>query len=315
MKKKSNKNLNNAKKAKNDEFYTSYKDIEKEISNYKDYLKGKWIYSPCDDYRWSEFKNYFVSNFTEFGLKHYTCTCYDIGDGAWRYDYDGVNETITKLEENGDFRSEECIELLKECDAVITNPPFSLFREFVAQLMKYGKKFLIIGNKNALTYKEIFPYIKNNELWQGMNWIKDFVKPNGEINKFGNACWFTNIPHIKQNKPLILTKTYNPIDYPHYDNYDAINVDKLKDIPMDYDGIMGVPITFLYKSCPTQFEIVGCADADIVPTDWKGMSAEFIKTYYAQGNTGQYKAGNRLACYIYNGIAKVPYKRILIRRI
>lgn len=315
MKKVSNKNLHNAKKAKNDEFYTIYKDIEKEISNYKDYLKGKWIYSPCDDYRWSEFKNYFISNFTEFGLKHYTCTCLDRGDGAYRYDYDGEKETITKLEGNGDFRSEECIEILKECDAVITNPPFSLFREFVAQLMEYGKKFLIIGPQNAITYKEIFPYIKNNELWLGMNWVKDFVQYNGEVKKFGNACWFTNIPHIKQNKPLILTKTYNPIDYPHYDNYDAINVDNLKDIPMDYDGVIGVPITFLYKYCPTQFEIVGCADADIVPTDWKGMSAEFIETYYAQGNTGSYKSGNRLACYIdIDGSAKVPFKRILIRR-
>lgn len=134
MKKLSNKNLQNAKKAKNDEFYTRYEDIEKEITHYKDHLKGKWIYSPCDDYRWSNFKVYFKEHFEELGLKHYTCTCYDIGDGAWRYDYDGVNETITKLEGNGDFRSEECTRIKNECDIVVTNPPFSLFREFVKWL-------------------------------------------------------------------------------------------------------------------------------------------------------------------------------------
>lgn len=253
MKKVGNKSLSNAKKAKNDEFYTRYEDIEKEITHYKEYLKDKWVYSSCDDYRWSEFKNYFVSNFTEFGLKHYTCTCLDIGNGAYRYDYDGEQETITKLEGNGDFRSEECIELLKECDVVITNPPFSLFREYVAQLMEYGKKFLIIGNQNAITYKEISPYIKENKLWLGVSISsgdREFRIPYNyvvrskslRIDENGNKYvrvvgirWFTNIPHDKRNAPLDLYKKYNEVKYPKYDNYDAINVNKTSDIPMDYE--------------------------------------------------------------------------------
>lgn len=271
MKKVTNKSLRDAKKAKNDEFYTRYEDIEKEITHYKEYLKDKWVYSSCDDYRWSEFKNYFVSNFTVFGLKHYTCTCLDIGNGAYRYDYDGEKETITKLEGNGDFRSEECVELLKECDVVVTNPPFSLFREYVAQLMEYGKKFIIVGNGNAVTYKEIFPLIKNNELWigasKGIGGKFSFIVPNDYDNKFvyeengvrlgqvNSACWFTNINHAKRNTPLDLYKKYSADEYPKYDNYDAIE-SKTAEIPTDYDGVIGVPITFLDKYCPTQFEII-----------------------------------------------------------
>ena len=257
MKKVGNKSLSNAKKAKNDEFYTSYEDIEKEITHYKEYLKDKWVYSSCDDYRWSEFKNYFVSNFTEFGLKHYTCTCLDIGNGAYRYDYDGEKETITKLEGNGDFRSEECVELLKECDVVVTNPPFSLFREYVAQLMKYGKKFLIIGNMNAITYKDIFPYIKENKLWLGCKGLGTdffFNVPNdykeelmatktqgggwriidGEVvGRVANACWYTNIGHARRNTELDLYKKYSADEYPKYDNYFGFNVNKVIDIPVD----------------------------------------------------------------------------------
>lgn len=265
----SNSNLNKAKKVKNDEFYTQYKDIEKEMVHYKEHLKDKWIYSPCDDYRWSEFKNYFVTNFKELGLRHYTCTCYDIGDGAYRYDYDGTNETITPLNENGDFRSEECIELLKECDVVVTNPPFSLFREYVAQLMEYEKKFLVIGPQNAVTYKEIFPLLKDNKIWWGTDCVRWFivseemnkttkVNYNGETIAEGDRSrWFTNIPHTKRNEELDLFKKYNETDYPKYDNYDAIEVSRVENIPMDYDGVMGVPITFLDKYCRTQFEIVG----------------------------------------------------------
>lgn len=309
MKKVANKNLQNAKIKKNDEFYTRYEDIEKEITHYKEYLKDKWVYSSCDDYRWSEFKNYFVSNFTEFGLKHYTCTCLHIGNGAYRYDYDGEKETITKLEGNGDFRSEECIELLKECDVVITNPPFSLFREYVAQLMEYGKKFIILGNMNAITYKEIFPYIKNNELWWGcsLHGTKcHFIVPNSyegnnvfeengvRYGKVNNAIWFTNISHTKRNTPLDLYKKYSADEYPKYDNYDAIEVSKVTDIPMDYDGVMGVPITFLDKYCPTQFEIV-----DINPH------------FYTLVEQGLPKP-KQLSLASYG--KKDPYARILIRR-
>ena len=206
--------------------------------------------------------------------------------------------------------------------------------------MDYNKKFLIIGNMNAITYKEIFPYIKNNELWLGNRGLgKDFffgitdeykeeiVKSktqgggwkviDGEImGRVANACWFTNITHNKRNQPLDLYRKFNPTDYPKYDNYDAINVDKVTDIPEDYDGVMGVPITFLDKYCPKQFEIVGCADADIVPNGWQGMTAKFVEMYYKQGNTGSYKEGNRLASYIdNNGMAKVPYKRLLIKKL
>lgn len=249
-----NGNLAKAKKAKNDEFYTQYEDIEKEIMHYD--LRGMSIYSSCDDYRWSNFKRYFVDHFDDLGIKKYCCTNYDIGDGAWAYEYDGKVERITRLEGNGDFRSEECVAFLKEADIVVTNPPFSLFREYVAQLMEYEKKFIIIGNGNAIGWKEVFPYIKNNQLWLGMNWVKNFIQPDKTIKSFGNICWYTNIPHNKRNKPLDLYKKYNPTDYPKYDNYDVIEVSKTAEIPMDYDGVMGVPITFLDKYCPEQFELL-----------------------------------------------------------
>ena len=201
-------------------------------------------------------------------------TNYDIGDGAYKWEYDGENETVTELEGNGSFNSEECIAYLEEADVVVTNPPFSLFREYVKQLMDYNKKFLIIGNQNAITYKEIFPNIKNNQLWLGYSTNKtmkfqlsdsyekwDEMDKNGK--KYGKVpaiTWFTNIPNNKRNKPLDLYRKYNPTDYPKYDNYDAINVDKVTDIPEDYDGAMGVPISFLHKYCPTQFEIVWTTD-------------------------------------------------------
>ena len=260
-------NLNNAKKAKNDEFYTQLSDIEKEMAHYKDFFKGKIVYCNCDDARESNFFQYFALNFEYLGLKKLITTGYkESGKGVvliYEGDKNGNkivedNEIIIReLDGDGDFRSEECIELLKECDVVVTNPPFSLFREYVAQLIKYGKKFLIIGNKNAITYKEIFPYIKNNELWLGMNWAKDFVQPNGEVKKFGNICWYTNIGHARRNTPLDLYKKYSADEYPKYDNYDAIEVSKVSEIPTNYEGVMGVPITFLDKYCPTQFEIVG----------------------------------------------------------
>jgi hypothetical protein len=333
-----NANLHSAKRAKNDEFYTQLSDIEKEIAHYKDFFKGKVVFCNCDDARESNFFQYFALNFEYLGLKKLITIGYKENGRGILLEYEGdkngnnmVDEEeiiATELEGDGDFRSEECIDFLKECDVVVTNPPFSLFREYVAQLMEYEKKFLIIGNMNAITYKEIFPYIKNNELWWGCslhgtkcNFIvpnsyegKNVFEENGvRYGKVNNAIWFTNIEHSRRNTPIDLYRKYNETDYPKYDNYDAIEVSKVSEIPMDYEGVMGVPITFLDKYCPTQFEIVGCADADIVPTDWKGMSAEFIETYYAQGNTGSYKEGNRLASYIHDGIAKVPYKRILIR--
>ena len=177
------------------------------------------------------------------------------------------------------------------------------------------KKFLIIGNGNAVTYKDIFPLIKDNKMWLGSKGIgvMGFLSDGKLKNIF--VCWLTNLDHKKHNEPLNLNKKYTPDEYPKYDNYDAIEVSKVKNIPYDYSGVMGVPISFLDKYCPTQFEIIGCPDADITPKGWKGMSQEFVDLYYAQGNTGQYQKGKRLAHYVKsNGKVKVPYKRLLIRR-
>lgn len=280
-----NANLTNAKKAKNDEFYTQLTDIEKEMRHYKDFFKGKVVYCNCDDARESNFFKYFSLNFEHLGLKKLISTGFKADGKGVVLIYEGDkngnrivddNEIIVnELEGNGDFRSAECIEYLKECDVVVTNPPFSLFREYVAQLMEYGKKFLIIGNQNAITYKEIFPYIKNNELWLGLSmngsnrWFQapdDYeVKENaagykvidGKKYYFVNGVtWFTNIPHNKRNEELDLYRKYNETDYPQYDNYCAIDVSKVANIPMDYEGVMGVPITFLYKYNPSQFEII-----------------------------------------------------------
>ena len=264
---KKNTNLHNAKKAKNDEFYTQYEDIENELWNYKDFFKGKIVFCNCDDARESNFFQYFANRFEFLGLKKLICIGYKENGKGILLEYEGdkngnnmVDEEeiiATELEGNGDFRSEESIKYLKECDVVVTNPPFSLFREYIAQLMEYGKKFLIIGNQNTIINKDIFPYIKNNELWLGVNLVKDFVQPNGEIKKFGNVCWYTNIPHKKRIEELVLYKEYSAEKYPKYDNYDAIEVSRTENIPMDYEGVMGVPITFLNKYCPTQFEILG----------------------------------------------------------
>ena len=266
-----NENLHKAKVAKNDEFYTRLQDIENELRHYRNHFKGKVVYCNCDDARESNFFKYFSLSFEFLGLKKLITTGYKEngkgvalvyeGDKNGNRNVDDEEISVTELNGNGDFRSEECIEFLKEADIVVTNPPFSLFREYVAQLMQYGKKFLIIGSMNAITYKEIFPYIKNNELWLGIAPIKDFIQPNGEIKKFGNICWFTNLEHKKRNEELILYKHYNPTEYPKYDNYNAIEVSKVAEIPMDYEGVMGVPISFLDKYCPNQFEIIGIANS------------------------------------------------------
>ena len=281
-----NSNLHNAKTAKNDEFYTQLTDIEKELKHYKKHFEGKVVYCNCDDVRWSNFFKYFSMNFEHLGLKKLICTAYNENGQGIVYEYNGdlngnriVDDEeieVKYLEGNGDFRSAECIEILKQADIVVTNPPFSLFREYVAQLMEYGKKFLIIGNGNAITYKEIFPLIKENKIWLGvsLNMTKcHFIVPqsyegsnvfyeNGnKMAKVNNAIWFTNLDHAKRHTELDLYKKYNVEEYPKYDNYDAIEVSKVAEIPMDYDGVMGVPITFLDKYCPTQFEIVGIANS------------------------------------------------------
>ena len=280
-----NSNLHAAKVAKNDEFYTMLTDIEKEMSHYKDFFKGKVVYCNCDDARESNFFKYFSKNFEFLGLKKLITTGYKPegkgvvliyeGDKNGNRKVDDAEVVVKELNGSGDFRSDECIEFLKEADVVVTNPPFSLFREYVKQLMDYGKKFLIIGNQNAITYKEIFPYIKNNELWLGVSmnganrWF--YAPDNYEVKEnaagykvedgrkmffVNGVVWFTNISNEKRNTKLDLFKRYSN-EYPKYDNYDAIEVSRVENIPMDYDGIMGVPISFLHKYNPEQFEIVG----------------------------------------------------------
>lgn len=274
MHKGKNENLHKAKAAKNDEFYTRLEDIEKELEHYTEHFKGKVVYCNCDDARESNFFKYFSTNFQKLGLKKLiTSGLKEDGTGVVAIQ---KGDDIDIYDGNGDFRSEECIEFLKEADIVVTNPPFSLFRQYVAQLMQYGKKFLIIGNMNAITYKEIFPYIKNNELWLGITPIKDFIQPNGELKKFGNICWFTNLEHSKRNEELILYKHYSPTEYPKYDNTDAIEVGKVAEIPMDYEGVMGVPISFLDKYCPNQFRIVKFRKGD----DGKDLSVNGKRPYF-----------------------------------
>ena len=262
-----NSNLHAAKIAKNDEFYTRFEDINFEINlvehGYRPFFKDKVVYCNCDDPEESNFWKFFKARFNGLKLKKLISTHYDQeGRSSYKLEYDGERVAKSELDGNGDFRSPECVELLKESDIVVTNPPFSLFREFVALLMKYEKKFAIIGNKNAITYKEIFPLIKDNKVWLGYTSPNEFIIPGGEITKqvTGLCRWFTNLEIPKRHEPMLLGGSYEKGSkkgmFPKYDNYDAINVDRVCDIPEDYDGVMGVPITFLDKYCPEQFEIV-----------------------------------------------------------
>ena len=289
------KYLHKAKSAKNDEFYTILSDIERELRHYKTHFKNKTVFCNCDDPRVSNFFHYFSYNFKQLGLKKLITTCYknqqmDLfsehkSERAIYLEYTGDENNIPDPEEieikhlksDGDFRSKECIDLLKQSDIVVTNPPFSLFREYVSQLMKCDKKFLIIGTWNVITYKEIFPLITENRIWIGINSNRNFsgfivpkhyhldgtearIDENGNrIVSSNNTCWFTNLDNAKRHEELILYKKYVPEEYPNYYNYNAIEVSKVNDIPIDYDGVMGVPITFMNKYNPEQFEIVGCS--------------------------------------------------------
>jgi hypothetical protein len=339
-----NKNLHKAKTGKKDEFYTQLADIEKELKHYKKHFKGKVVYCNCDDPRVSNFFHYFSYNFKHLGLKKLIATCYknqnmDLfslhdSEQAIYLEYTGdknennvpdTNEIgIKKLKGDGDFRSSECIELLKEADIVVTNPPFSLFREYVAQLVEYDKKYLIIGTQNAITYKEIFPLIKDNKIWLGitMNSSNRWFQVPNDYEKFhkeedgkkyafvAGVLWFTNLHHSKRNEELILYKKYNEEDYPKYDNYDAINLDKVKEIPKDYKGEMGVPISFIQKYNPDQFEILGLSRY----LKTRGMSKKFVDAYYKSGQTGTISEGHPDLCYYdQNKRPIVPYMRVIIK--
>jgi len=275
-----NRNLHKARKYKNDEFYTKLEDIERELRHYRYHFKNKTVFCNCDDPWVSNFFHYFTHNFDILGIKKLITTCYQNDqmklfsrhdrDDSICLEYDGPKNGnkiptpeeigIIKLKEGGDFRSKECIELLKQSDIVCTNPPFSLFREYMAQLIEYGKKFLIIGNYNAVIYKEIFPLIKDNKIWLGVEpWGMTFNTPEGKEKFSRMTKWFTNLHHNKRNDEIILVKKYNGNEehYPKYDNYDAIDVDKVLNIPKDYNGIMGVPITFFVDYNPNQFKVLG----------------------------------------------------------
>ena len=355
-----NNNLHKAKTAKNDEFYTQLTDIEKELKHYKAHFKGKTIFCNCDDPKQSHFWKYFHLNFNHFGLKKLIATHFHETEPTYKIEYTGEDDNncdigvVTNLEANGDFRSPECIELLKEADIVVTNPPFSLFRPYIAQLIDYDKKFIIVGNPNAVTYKEFFPLLKDNKVWVGAKpWSQEmyFGIPDEQQEwlvknkKEGSAyiikdeevlgrvatIWFTNLDIIKRHEFLDLIEKYSPEKYPKYDNYDAINVDKVLDIPVDYDGVMGVPITFLDKFCPEQFEILGMlqssteeqAGIPILRTynDFKEMKQDMTYT----GASGGKANGNPVmrgksakSNFLYNQITKEyvhsVYARIVIKK-
>ncbi|MBQ9253767.1 MAG: adenine-specific methyltransferase EcoRI family protein [Bacteroidales bacterium] len=288
-----NENLHRANKQKEDEFYTQLSDIENELKHYKEHFKGKKVLCNCDDPFISNFFKYFALNFETLQLKKLTTVCYknkeinlfsqNNSEQAIYLEYfgDKNGNNVPDIEEigikylkgDGDFRSKECINLLYNADIVVTNPPFSLFREYVAQLMAYNKKFLILGNQNAITYKEIFSLMRDNKIWLGYKFgnmefkVPDYYTPRktrfwidekgDKWRSLGNICWFTNLDIRKRHEDIILYKNYTPEEYPKYDNYDAINVDKTADIPCDYFGVMGVPITFMDKYNPEQFEILG----------------------------------------------------------
>lgn len=289
------KNLHKAKTKKNDEFYTQLSDIENELKNYKKHFKGKVVLCNCDDPRISNFFHYFSYNFEKLGLKKLITTCYKNQDAdlfsqndsesaiylEYTGDKNGDNIPnpdeigIKELKGDGDFRSKECIELLKQADIVVTNPPYSLFREYIGQLLEYDKKFLIIGNINAISYKETFEAIKSNKMWLGYNCARHFKKPDGTLYETARSFWYTNLDIAKRHEDLILFKKYSNDEYPKYDNYDAIEVSKTIDIPINFEGVMGVPITFLDKFNPQQFEIKGLSasagyDADIVGIPFLG---------------------------------------------
>ena len=292
-----NDNLHKAKRAKADEFYTQLSDIENECKHYWEHFKGKTILCNCDDPRVSNFFRYFSLNFEHLGLKKLICTCYKsnqiemfseqnseravyieyYGDKNGNRQVDDNELEVKELQGDGDFHSAECIELLKEADIVVTNPPFSLFREYVAQLVAFEKKFLIIGHQNAITYKEIFPLLKENKMWLGYGFkgaAGHFISKYQDIATAGDhregmirvsgVTWFTNLEHKKRHEELILYKEYNPEkfpnEYPKYENYNAIEVSKTAEIPMNYDGVMGVPITFMNKYNPEQFELIWTTD-------------------------------------------------------
>lgn len=352
-----NKNLNAAKVAKKDEFYTQLSDIERELQHYWQHFRDKVVLCNCDDPYESNFFKYFALRFNQLGLKKLICTCYNgspVQGQELLLHFDGFDDEPTKIAykveitevkdmngdgavdlsdvryllqndknvmstlKTGDFRSKECIELLKEADIVVTNPPFSLFREYIGQLMEFQKKFVIVGHQNAITYKEVFPLLMKNEVWLGYGFkgaATHFYSPYDDVAtsgdhkehmiRFSGVNWFTNLEIPKRNEELDLICRYSEEEYPSYDNYDAIEVSKTADIPSDYSGVMGVPITFLDKYCPTQFELLGITD--------RGNEYGIKTKEYTPMDSPKYGDLNRRGAIMVNGVLKSTYARVLIR--
>lgn len=338
-----NKTLARAKDTKNDEFYTQLSDIEKELKYYKEYFKDATIFCNCDDPLYSNFWKYFQLNFYVFGVRKLISTHYErekqsykleiTADEASENEQYKIPEYVqTPLKQNGDFRSPECIEILKNADIVVTNPPFSLFREYIAQLIEYDKKFIIIGNLNATHYKEIFPLIKENKIWLGNTNFnggatyfigsKDLYDPKKMSNpkhayikddllywRVNGVRWFTNLPTKVRSEELVLYKHYNPDEYPKYYNYNAIEVSNINNIPIDYYGDMGVPDSFLQRYNPNQFEIVGLGCGYL----GQSIGVTGILPEHKKQMKGHSAAGD-LYYLLPDGKPKVPYSRIIIRR-
>ena len=352
-----NKNLNAAKVAKKDEFYTQLSDIERELQHYWQHFRDKVVLCNCDDPYESNFFKYFALRFNQLGLKKLICTCYNgspVQGQELLLHFDGFDDEPTKIAykveitevkdmngdgavdlsdvryllqndknvmstlKTGDFRSKECIELLKEADIVVTNPPFSLFREYIGQLMEFQKKFVIVGHQNAITYKEVFPLLMKNEVWLGYGFkgaATHFYSPYDDVAtsvdhkehmiRVSGVNWFTNLEIPKRNEELDLICRYSEEEYPSYDNYDAIEVSKTADIPSDYSGVMGVPITFLDKYCPTQFELLGITD--------RGNEYGIKTKEYTPMDSPKYGDLNRRGAIMVNGVLKSTYARVLIR--
>ena len=350
-----NTSLCAARKVKNDEFYTRLEDINEEMNHYEDKFRGKVVFCNCDDPKWSNFWKYFHLNFSVLGLKKLISTHYDKNNPTYKMEYTGGDDNDievgvkTPLEGNGDFRNKECLDLLDECDIVVTNPMFSLFREYVATLMEHNKKFIVWGNNNAITYKEFFPLLKEDKVWLGYTANKTLVfripdsyakwdeKETQKMNdgnhyaKVPAISVFTNLDIEKRHEKLILWKKYTPEEYQKYDNFNAINIDKVSEIPIDYDGDMGVPITFLDKYNPEQFEILGLLQSSTdeqagTPNlryynDFKEMRQDMTYTGASGGKAngnpvvrGKSAKGN----FLYNPVTKEyvhsVYARVLIRK-
>lgn len=363
-----NKGMAKAKSGKKDEFYTIYEEIQSELNHYEKHFSGKVVFCNCDDPYESNFFQFFVRNFNYLKLKRLICTCFgeSIAAGTQITLFDDLGEPIPpkcgyviditevpmangrgvtdedilslltskkrgvkKLKGDGDFRSKECINYLKQADIVVTNPPFSLFKEYIAQLVEYDKKFLIISNMQTIKYKEVFPLILKGKLWAGysFNRTMEFIMPSyyelkgkGYVDSLGRKhgfvpgiCWLTNLDIDKRHEELILHKTYNPEVYKKYDNYDAIEVKEVSDIPIDYPGNMGVPISFMEKFNPDQFDLIGSSDISDTLDGIKPLGEEWIKRYRAQGGTGHYTANMKSVGYSADGKNKIIFSRLIIR--